>query len=62
MGFAPVAVTTDSEPLDLRSVEAGGDVSARRAEVILPHGRRLLIDAMLEVAALVRLIQILDRA
>ena len=62
VGFAPVAVTADSEQPDLRSVEAGGDVSARRAEIILPNGRRLLIDAMLEGTALVRLIQILDRA
>ena len=61
-GFAPVAVTMDNDQADLRSVEADGDVSARRAEIILPNGRRLLIDAMLEGTALAHLIRILDRA
>ena len=58
--FAPVTVT-NSEPLRPPKDERG-PADTCRAEIALPNGRRLMVDAAVDAPVLARLIQVLDRA
>jgi hypothetical protein len=42
------------------SVPAGG--SGERIEIMLPNGRRLIVDVSVDMAVLTRLIQVVERA
>ncbi|HEY0214434.1 MAG TPA: transposase [Paenirhodobacter sp.] len=59
-GFSPVEITSDGSPSSLRSVPAVG--SGRPIEITLPNGRKLSVDAAVDVAVLTRLIQVVERA
>lgn len=60
VGFSPVEIRPDGPPLPRPSVPAGG--SGERIEIMLPNGRRLILDVSVDMAVLTRLIQVVERA
>jgi len=57
--FAPVIVAPGPAPA---AVMSRPGPRADRVEIMLPNGRRLVVDPAIDPAALTRLVQVLDRA
>ena len=60
--FSPVSVTQDSPVLRPGPVDPYEPARDTQVDIALPNGRRLIVPAKLEPEALVRLIQLVERA
>ena len=61
VSFAPVLIAP-SVPVSVRSAATGPEPRSDRIEIVLTNGRRIIVGAQGDVAALARVVSMLERA